>query len=242
MTFLYLQTPSFLLSLPFRLFLPAPPSSKSLDIDDHSLMLLAVLPSHDPVAIPRGNGRKRSRGSFSRNHKPSLHPRERAEGRNVSIVTSTDLRPTTRRPSPPTCQQPQSRQVSHRRRKRRRFSTNGTGLLQNHLPGATSSHCSKPVFPTAPPLPSSSFPTLPPSSSQTDEDRESVISERLRLKMSKCSSTTARGSYPAGHVCTYEDWQDIKELFAKAAEQYNGKHVPNIFKHLFFALPSMTDA
>lgn len=39
--------------------------------------------------------------------------------------------------------------------------------------------------------------------------------------MSNSSSTTAHGSHPTGQVCTYEDWQDIKELFAKAAEQYN---------------------
>ncbi|KAF9785431.1 hypothetical protein BJ322DRAFT_1006438 [Thelephora terrestris] len=39
--------------------------------------------------------------------------------------------------------------------------------------------------------------------------------------MTKSSSTTAHGSHPTGQVCTFEDWQDIKELFAKAAEQYN---------------------
>lgn len=57
-----------------------------------------------------------------------------------------------------------------------------------------------------------------------------MLSERLRLKMTKCSTTTAYGNcHPTGQVCTHEDWQDIKELFAKAAEQYNGKHVPNVF-------------
>ena len=53
-----------------------------------------------------------------------------------------------------------------------------------------------------------------------------MILERLRLKMSKSSSTTAYGSHPTGQVCTFEDWQDIKELFAKAAEQYNGELRP----------------
>lgn len=55
-----------------------------------------------------------------------------------------------------------------------------------------------------------------------------MISERLRLKMTNCSSTATRGRYSTGQVCTYEDWQDIKELFAKAAEQYNGEHVPRV--------------
>jgi hypothetical protein len=213
-------------------------------------MLLAVLPSHDPMScIPRGNGRKRSRGSFSRNHRPNLYPRERAEGRTASIIGSADPLHTTRRPLPPPpspspCQS-QPRLVPHRRRKKRRFSANGTGVLSNHcLPQPTTSHSTKPVFPTPPPTtaatttatttPSSPFqtPSPPPSSPRTDADgrSSSVISERLRLKMSKALSTTAHGSCPTGQVCTLEDWQDIKELFAKAAEQYNGKHVPNICK------------
>ena len=230
MTFPYLLTLRFLPSLPLPLPSvsfppPLPLSLTSLDIDDPSLMLLTVLPFHDPMTIPRGNGRKRSRGSFSRNHKPSLYPRE---GRNTTVIAQTDLR----LPSSSTCQ-PHSRSVPHRRRKRRRFSpTNGTpGVLQNHHLLATSH--SKPVFPTPPPPSTCSpCPSPPPPSvsSRTDEERTCVISERLRLKMSKSSSTTARGNYPSVQVCTFEDWQDIKELFAKAAEQYNGKHVP---KHPF---------
>lgn len=61
-----------------------------------------------------------------------------------------------------------------------------------------------------------------------------MISERLRLKMSKASHTTAYGNHPTGLVCTYEDWQDIKELFAKAAEQCNGEHFPNIPSNPYF--------
>lgn len=188
-------------------------------------MLLAVLPSHDPIAVPRGTGRKRSRGSFSCNRKSSLYPRERTEGRNAPIITPTDLRSTTHRPSPLTCQS-QSRQASRHRHKRRRFSANRTSVSQN----LTTTSDSKPVFPTPPPT-SSPFPTPPPSGAPTDEGTHPVISERLRLKMSQSSYTTAHGSNPTGQVCTYEDWLDIKELFAKAAEQYNGKHVPNTFKH-----------
>ena len=182
------------------------------------------------MTVPRGNHLKRARGSFSRNHKPILYPRERPEGRNASIITSPELRPTTQRPPqppPPPTRQSQSRPTSHRRRKRRRFSANGTSVLQNHLP--VTSQTKPCIFPTPPAsvVPSSS--QLPPpsacsSSSRTDEeDGQSVISERLRLKMSKSSSTTAHGSHPTGQVCTFEDWQDIKELFAKAAEQYNGE-------------------
>ena len=175
------------------------------------------------MTIPRGNHLKRSRGSFSRNHKPTLYPRERVVGRNASIITSAELR-TGMQPSPPPTRQPQSRPTSHRRRKRRRFSANGTGVLQNHLP-IPSSHTKPSIFPTPPSTSSSQFSSPPPSScSRTDDEgSQSVISERLRLKMSKSSSTTAHGSHPTGQVCTYEDWQDIKELFAKAAEQYNGK-------------------
>ena len=46
--------------------------------------------------------------------------------------------------------------------------------------------------------------------------------------MANSSSTATHGKHPAGLVCTYEDWQDIKELFAKAAEQYNGEYVPRV--------------
>ena len=197
----------------------SPPSlSLTATIDDPSLMLLAVFPSPAPMTVPRGNHLKRPRGSFTRHHKRDQHPREHAEERNPPIIAPTDTRST--RVS--NCQ-PQSRSVSNRRRKRRRFSANCAGALQNHLPIA--SH-TKPVFPTPS---SSTASSAPPSSSHPDEeDRLSVISERLRLKMSISSSTTAHGRRPTGQVCTYEDWQDIKELFAKAAEQYNGEHVPNV--------------
>ena len=40
---------------------------------------------------------KRARSLFSRNHKSILYPRERLEGRNVSITASPELRPTTQR-------------------------------------------------------------------------------------------------------------------------------------------------
>jgi len=183
-------------------------------------MLLAVFPSPVPMTIPRGNHLKRSRGSLSHHNKPGQHPRERVDERNASIIVSTDSR-STQRTSPSNCQS-QSRPVSHRR-KRRRVSANCTGVLQNHL--LATSH-PEPIFPT----PSSSPPAPPPPSPQPDEEeRLSVISERLRLKMSNSSSTAAHGRHPTGQVCTYEDWHDIKELFAKAAEQYNGKLVPNIF-------------
>lgn len=192
-------------------------------------MLLAVFPSHIPMTVPRGNHLKRSRGSVSRPQKLSQHPRERAEERNASIIAPASPRPAQRTltPDPPS----QSRPAPHRRRKRRRFSANCTGVLQNHLPAT--SH-TKLVFPTPP---SSTPPSPPSSSSRPDEEhRLSVISERLRLKMSNSSSTAAHGKLPTGQVCTYEDWHDIKELFAKAAEQYNGKHVPNKFyhPHVFF--------
>lgn len=175
-------------------------------------MLLAVLPSHVPMTVPRGNHLKRSRGSFSRHSKRGQHPRERAEERTTPTIAPTDPREARASNS-----QPQSRPVvPHRRRKRRRFSANCPGALQNHLP----------IFPTPS---SSTLPSPPPSSSRPDEeDGVSVILERLRLKMSNSSSTTAHGRHPTGQVCTYEDWQDIKELFAKAAEQYNGKHAPAI--------------
>ena len=55
-----------------------------------------------------------------------------------------------------------------------------------------------------------------------------MISERLRLKTSNSLSTTAHGRHPASQLCTYEDRQDIEELSAKAAEQYNGKLILNI--------------
>ena len=163
---------------------------------------------------------------------PSAAIRDRAcvpaKGPNPRVITPADLCSAARRPSSSTYHS-QSRSGPHRRRKRRRFSTNPTGVLQNHLLPATSP--SKPVFPT-PPSPSPPFPVPPLPQRRTDEDTDPVISERLRRKMTTSSSTTAHGSCPTGQVCTYEDWLDIKELFAKAAEQYNGKHVPDIFKPL----------
>ena len=171
------------------------------------------------MTVPRGNHLKRPRGSFSRN-KFSQHPRDRVEERNAPIIALTDPRST--RTSTPSSQL-QSCPASHRRRKRRRFSASCTGVLQHHLPITSQTKC---ALPTA----SSTLPPTPSSSSRADEEnRLSVISERLRLKMSNSSSTAAHGKHPTGQVCTYEDWQDIKELFAKAAEQYNGEHVPNIF-------------
>ena len=56
--------------------------------------------------------------------------------------------------------------------------------------------------------------------------------------MANSSSTATHGKLPAGQVCTYEDWQDIKELFAKAAEQYNGKLAPNT-PQLMFSVPAL---
>lgn len=198
------------------------------DIHDPSLMLLAVFPSHVPMTIPRGNHLKRSRGSSSCHHKLGQHSRERVEERNPSIIALTDSRSARR--SSTTSSQSQSRPVSQRRRKRRRFSADCAGVLQNHLPVA--SH-SKPVFPASSP------PSPPPSSYLPDEeDRLSVISERLRLKMSNSSSTAAHGRRPGGQTCTHEDWQDIKELFSKAAEQYNGKHAPNISNPITPTRPS----
>ena len=192
-----------------------PPLPLTTTIHDRSLMLLAIFPSQ--MTAPRGNHLKRSRGSVARHQKPSQHPYDRVEERNAPVIAQPEPRST--RAATSNCP-PQSRPVSHRRRKRRRFSANCTGALQNHLPVTSQP---KPAFPT---------PTAPPSSSRPDEeDRLSVISERLRLKMSNSSSTAAQGRCPTGQVCTYEDWQDIKELFAKAAEQYNGKHVPNTFCH-----------
>jgi len=182
-------------------------------------MLLAVLPSHIPMAVPTGIRLKRSRGSLPRNHKLGQHPRQRIQEADPSIIA-----PTARHPLA-TNHQSQPRTVSHRHRnKRRRLSANCAGVSQTHLPVASHPN---PVFPTPP---TSSAPSPPPSSSsRTDEeDRLSVISERLRLKMSNSSSTAAHGKNLTGQVCTYEDWQDIKELFTKAAEQYNGKHAPNI--------------
>ena len=181
--------------------------------------MLAVLPPHDPMTVPRGKHLKRSRGSLSRSHKLGQCSRD---GRNQSIIASTGSRSTTQQPSSSTCQ-PQSSPTSHRRRKRRRFSDNGSGVSENNLPVTSQ------VFPT---LPSSASPAPHPPSSPSartdEEDRVSVIAERLRLKMTNSLTTTARGGYPTGQVCTYEDWQDIKELFTKAAEQYNGEHnVPN---------------
>ena len=182
-------------------------------------MLLAVYPSHTPMTVPRGKHLKRSRGSLGR-HKLSQYPRERVEERNAPIIAPTD--PHSTRASTPNSQ-PQSHPASHRRRKRRRFSASCAGALQHNVPITSQT---KPAHLT----PSSPLPPTPSSSSRADEeDRYSVISERLRLKMANCSSTAARGKHPTGQVCTYEDWQDIKELFAKAAEQYNGEHVPNIF-------------
>ena len=179
--------------------------------------MLAVLPSHGPMTVSRGNHLKRPRGSSSCNQKAGQYPRERAEERNLSVVAPKDPR-STQRPSAAN-RQSQSCLVSHRRPKRRRFSADSPGALQNTLPVALNT---KPVLPTpSPPLPSS-------SSQPDEEDGLSVITERLRLKMTNSSSTAAHGRHPTGQVCTYEDWQDIKELFAKAAEQYNGKLVPNI--------------
>ena len=76
----------------------------------------------------------------------------------------------------------------------------------------------------------SSLISLPPSSSRPDGgDRFSAISKWLRLMMSHSSSTAAHGRHPTGQVCgAYEDLQDIKQLLAKATEQYNGKLVLNI--------------
>ena len=180
--------------------------------------MLAVLSSHAPMTVSRGNHLKRPRGSSSCNQKVGHHPRERVEERNLSVVAPTVPR-STQRPSAAN-RQSQPCLVSHRRRKRRRLSVSSPGVLQNPLPLAPNT---KPVFPTpSPPLPSS-------NSEPDEEDRLSVITERLRLKMTNSSSTAAHGRHPTGQVCTYEDWQDIKELFAKAAEQYNGKLVPNIF-------------
>ena len=176
------------------------------------------------MTVPSRSHLKRSRGSFARNHRLCPHPRQRIHEADPSIIAPPDSRSSARRPLT-TNYQSQSLPVAYRHRnKRRRLSASCTSVLQNHLPFP--SH-PKPVFPT-PPSSSSSSP--PPSSPQTDEeDRLSVISERLRLKMTNSSFTTAHGKNPpTGQVCTYEDWQDIKELFAKAAEQYNGKHVPNI--------------
>ena len=200
--------------------------SSTPTVDDPSLMLLTIFPSHIPMTVPRGHHLKRSRGPFARSHKLSHDPRQRIHETDPSIIAPTDPRSSTRLSSAINYQS-QPRPVSHRHRsKRRRLSANCPGVLQNHLP--IPSH-PKPVFPTPPPS-SSAHPSPPSSDSQTDEeDRLSVISERLRLKMSNSSSTAAYGNNPASQLCTYEDWQDIKELFAKAAEQYNGKHVPNIF-------------
>lgn len=190
------------------------------------------------MTVPRGNHLKRSRGSLGR-HKLSQYPRERVEERNVPIIAPTDPRST--RASTPNSQ-PQSGPTSHRRRKRRRFSASCTGVLQHNL--AITSQ-TKPAHL----IPSTTLPSIPSSSSRADEeDKLSVISERLRLKMTDSSSIATHGKHPTGQVCTYEDWQDIKELFAKAAEQYNGEHVPNIFQPpSIYALPlnvlySETDA
>lgn len=185
-------------------------------LDALSLMLVTVYPSHTPMTVPRGNHLKRPRGSFTR-HKLSQQPRERVEERNVPIIAPTDPRSTRALTS---TSQSQSCPASHRRRKRRRFSASYTGVLQHHLPITSQT---KPAHPATPS-------TLPSTSSRADEEvRSSVISERLRLKMSNSSSTATHGRHHTGQVCTYEDWQDIKELFAKAAEQYNGEHAPNFF-------------
>ena len=197
-------------------------------------MLLTLLPSHVPMTVPTESHLKRSRGSFTRHHKLGQYPRQRAPGRNSSAIAPTDPRASKQRPS---ITNRESRPAPHRHHKRRRLSANCTGVSQNQL--LVASH-TKPVFPTAPP-PSPTLSSLSSSSSRPDEeDRLSVTSERLRLKMSNSSSTAAYGKHLTGPVCTYEDWQDIKELFAKAAEQYNGKQAPNFFQsnhpHTFFAL------
>ena len=184
--------------------------------------MLAVLPSHTPMTVPRGNHLKRSRGSFSPHHKPGQPHQER----NTLVIAPTDPRSTRALTSN---RQPQSRPIILCRRKRRRFSANHTGVLQNHLPVPSPTKSGLPT-------PSPAFLSTPPPISQPDEeDGLSVISDRLRLKMSNSSSIAAHGKRPTGQVCTYEDWQDIKELFVRAAEQYNGKHVPNIFNHPHFS-------
>ena len=115
--------------------------------------------------------------------------------------------------------QSQSCLVLHHRCKKRRFSANSPGILQYPLS----------VVPNTKPILLTPSPSLPPSSSRLDEeDKLSVISERLCLKTSNNSSTAAHGRHPASQLCTYEDWQDIEELCAKATEQYNSKLVPNI--------------
>lgn len=195
-------------------------------------------PPKSLMTVPRGNRPKRPRGSFSKSqHKDKLCqlPYPSIEERYPSLIAQT----LTQRPSIATCQS-QSRPVPHCRRKRRRFTANCTSVLQGQLPFASSK--AESVFPT----PSTSsdpsspaHPSPPPSSPQPDEEeRLSVTSERLRLKIMSNSSSTAHGNHLTGQVCTYEDWQDIKELFAKAAEQYNGKRPSRTFSDSTTPMPS----
>lgn len=47
-----------------------------------------------------------------------------------------------------------------------------------------------------------------------------VSSWETRKRIMDTSSTAGRGTQIDRETCDYEDWEDLKELFAKAAEQY----------------------
>lgn len=50
---------------------------------------------------------------------------------------------------------------------------------------------------------------------------ERVSNWTTRAKIMDTSSTATRGTHSADReTCDFEDWEDLKELFAKAAEQY----------------------
>ena len=160
---------------------------------------------------------KRSRTSLTC---PQKFTRRRAQDRHAAVIVRPDPRSASKQQSSPAISQ--CRPALHRPRKKARLSADGTGVSQAQL---LVTSLAKPVFPTTS---SSAFSSPPHSGPQpNEEDNHSVTSERLRLKMTNTSSTATHGKLPTGQVCTYEDWQDIKELFAKAAEQYNGKLIPN---------------
>lgn len=49
------------------------------------------------------------------------------------------------------------------------------------------------------------------------------IAPRRRLKAIDTTSTATRGKPPSRMDCDYEDWEDLKDLFGKAVEQYEGE-------------------